>query len=508
MMKLPIPMQRFLNQHATRLGSSSNHERDDVFRDICDAARGIGNDPLYRGALAEQLLLMGKRFTYNRSDDSIRATVISEFNKVAPIRAIQDKASVLRGAVLDERIEARETVAAADRINAPLAVTAASARQPPSGHGQGTVDPIIKTAADLRTMAFAPLKYIIPELIVEGCVLLAGRPKAGKSWLALDVGVAVAVGRYCLGERKPEQGRVLYLALEDGDRRMQRRITKLLPTFGCEWPETFQYAIDWPRADQGGVEAIDNWCEKHPNARLVVIDVLAKFRAPSRGKNNVYEQDYAALSKLQELATRRSITILVVHHTRKGDADDPVEEISGTLGLSGAADAFLVLKKARAGATLVGRCRDTEDVDLAVRFSRETCRWTILGEAAEVQTSDQRARVLAVLENAPEGLSIPEIRAGAQLCNRNAVDLLLSKMAGAGAIVRIKRGTYCLPQYAGRIRQKGQKDTQLSEIKDKSGNLSDLSHLSGSTGSPVSNFRADDDPSARGTSSGTRQEGA
>src|SRR5438128_9799822 len=66
--------------------------------------------------------------------------------------------------------------------------------------------PIIETLAQLQTMTFGPLKYIVPDLIVEGAVLLAGKPKAKKSWLALDVGIAVAAGRYCLGDRKCEQG--------------------------------------------------------------------------------------------------------------------------------------------------------------------------------------------------------------------------------------------------------------------------------------------------------------
>jgi RecA-family ATPase len=178
-----------------------------------------------------------------------------------------------------------------------------------------------------------------------------------------------------------------------------------------------------------------------------VIDVLAKFRPVSRGKNNAYEQDYAALSKLQELATRRSITILVVHHTRKGESDDPVEEISGTLGLAGAADAFLVLKKVAAGATLAGRCRDTDDIDLAVQFSGETCRWTILGKASEVHRSDQRSRVLAALEEAMGPMSPKDITIVTGM-GRRAVDLLLLRMVRAGEITRIKRGLYSLPKYA------------------------------------------------------------
>jgi len=463
-MKLPIPMQQFLSRQANALGSTPLDEKNALFQKICAMARSVDSDPAYRGVLAEQLLLLGKRFLINRSEDSIRATVIGELNKVVPFSAAQPSLST----AVRHRDGATRRPAGPEPIN--------DEGLPEQAQKPSRVT--IKTAAALRTMTFAPLKYIVPELIVEGCVLLAGRPKVGKSWLALEVGLAVAAGRYCLGERKPERGRVLHLALEDGDRRMQRRITKVLPTFGGEWPEAFDYATQWPRADQGGIDEIEQWCDKHADARLVVIDVLAKLRAPSQSKRSVYEQDYAALSKLQELATRRSITILVVHHTRKGEADDPVEEISGTLGLSGAADAFLVLKKSSAGATLTGRCRDTEDVDLAVQFSRETCRWIILGDAAQVQRSDQRARVLAALENAPDGLSVLAIMAETQLRNRNAADLLLSKMAAAGEITRVKRGVYCLPQYAGQIGQKGQKDTQPSEITNKNVNLSFLSDLS------------------------------
>jgi hypothetical protein len=311
----------------------------------------------------------------------------------------------------------------------------------------------IKTATALQFMTFEALKYIVPDLIVEGCVLLAGKPKAGKSWFVLDVGLAVACGGYCLGDKKCEQGDVLYLALEDGDRRLQRRITKLLPTFGGKWPERSQYVTQWPRANEGGIEAIDEWCETHPDVRLVMIDVLAKFRAPSSGKG-IYQQDYALVSRLQELAVRRSITILIVHHTRKGASDDPVEEISGTLGLGGGVDAFLVLKRTGSGATLTGRGRDIEDVDLAVKFNRETCRWIILGEAAEVRLSNERGRVLNVLEEAEDGLSVTEIMRIAHLISRGAADVLLSSMAKQGQVERVKRGVYGLPGTNAKIAAK------------------------------------------------------
>jgi RecA-family ATPase len=73
-------------------------------------------------------------------------------------------------------------------------------------------------------MTFQPLKFILPGLVPEGATLLVARPKFGKSWLVLDIAIAIAAGRFTLGQLKPVQGDVLYLALEDGPRRLQRRL--------------------------------------------------------------------------------------------------------------------------------------------------------------------------------------------------------------------------------------------------------------------------------------------
>ena len=302
----------------------------------------------------------------------------------------------------------------------------------------------IQTAAALRTKTFAPLKYIVPGLIVEGLVILAGKPKVRKSWMALDVALATAAGRLCLGDRKPQQGAVLYLGLEDGERRMQRRIDKLLPTFGAEWPEAFHYATQWLRADQGGVEEIDRWCDENPTARLVVIDVLARFRAPANNRASAYAEDYAALAQLQELAIKRAIAVLVIHHTRKGESEDPVEEISGTLGLSGCADAFMVLKRTSSGAALTGRGRDTEDVDLAVQFNDATCRWTILGEAADIRRPDERTRVLTALDGLVDGMSPADLSVELGISSGSA-RVTLHRMAKAGEIKKSKYGKYVHP---------------------------------------------------------------
>jgi RecA-family ATPase len=159
-------------------------------------------------------------------------------------------------------------------------------------------------AATLQGMTFPPLKFILPGYVPEGATLLVSRPKLGKSWLVLDLAIATAAGRFTLGELKPSQGDVLYLALEDGKRRLQRRITKLLPTFSFSWPPQLKIATEWRRADQGGLPDIESWIASVETPRLIIIDTLAQFRKVPNGRTQGYTDDYAAISELQKLASK------------------------------------------------------------------------------------------------------------------------------------------------------------------------------------------------------------
>jgi hypothetical protein len=310
----------------------------------------------------------------------------------------------------------------------------------------------------LKTKTFEPLRYILPGIVPEGATLLVSRPKLGKSWLVLDLAIATAAGRYTLGDIKPSQGAVLYLALEDSERRLQRRMDKLL--LG-EWPEQLEFATEWPRADQGGLADFEEWIKARPNARLVIIDTLAHFRPQTPGKSQSgYLDDYSALAPLQKLAGKYGVAIVVVHHDRKMEAEDVFDTISGTLGLSGAVDTMLVMKRQASNVTLHVRGRDIEEAEKAIQFSKETCRWVIIGEAEEVRRSDERSRVVAVLREAEQPVSAKDIQAGADLKNRNAADLLLSKMVRDGDIERTGRGLYAMP---GQIGQKERSNGEAYE---------------------------------------------
>ena len=106
----------------------------------------------------------------------------------------------------------------------------------------------------------------------------------------------------------PVQGDVLCLALEDGLRRLQRRLDKLLPTFSGEWPERLTLVAmgGWPRSDQGGLDEIETWCRSKPKPVLVVVDTLQRFRKPASGKDSS-----TAPTMRQLLACRKSPPTLV-----------------------------------------------------------------------------------------------------------------------------------------------------------------------------------------------------
>ena len=136
------------------------------------------------------------------------------------------------------------------------------------------------SADALKSRQFGPLQFIVEGLIPVGLTILAGAPKARKSWLALDIALSVARGVACLDARKHPcpKGAVLYLALEDSERRLQDRIAQMLGQ-GSVWPNNLFFETSWPRLDADGLPRLRDWIEATPEARLIVIDVFQKFRS-------------------------------------------------------------------------------------------------------------------------------------------------------------------------------------------------------------------------------------
>jgi len=307
-----------------------------------------------------------------------------------------------------------------------------------AGEGKGS------TAADLLAMTFPPIRYVVEGYIVEGLTLLGGRPKLGKSWLALDCAIAVATGGHALGSIPCEQGDVLFLALEDNQRRLQSRLMETLDAKGGrpQGLDRLEFMTEAGRLDSGLLETLEAWRNRVPDARLVIIDVLAKVR-PQRGKSEgIYEHDYRSVEGLQQWAINHRVAVLVVHHVRKAEAEDPLEMLSGSNGLTGAADTILVLARNAQGLTLYGRGRDIEEIETAI--DRDGGTWRTLGDAEEVRRSEERRLILNGLREAGQPMGPAELAAATGMKDGN-VRRLLPKMVKAGEIKKAAYGSYSLP---------------------------------------------------------------
>ena len=198
-----------------------------------------------------------------------------------------------------------------------------------------------------------PVEFVVKDLIAQGAHLLSGSPKTGKSWLALMLCLKVATGEK-FWNYETKQGTALYLCLEDSIARIQSRLFELTD----DAPPDIHFATVAECIGYGIEEQIENFCKEHPNTRLVVIDTFQKIRTLSN--DNAYASDYHDVCFLKSIADKLKIAIVLIHHLRKQKDDDPMNRVSGTTGITGAADSTFVLEKlkregTRAKFTCTGR---------------------------------------------------------------------------------------------------------------------------------------------------------
>ena len=223
-----------------------------------------------------------------------------------------------------------------------------------------------------------PIEYCVDGLISQGLFVLAGAPKVGKSWLALDMCLSIAKGEKVLG-KETLCGHAVYLSLEDSLIRLQNRLYELTD----EPSDNLNFAIMAESISNGLPEQIEYCRKRFDDLKIVVIDTLQKVRNESESS---YSSDYKELSVLKSLADKLGIAIVLVHHTRKCSDGDPFNMISGSTGLSGCVDGSMVLIESKRGsrkAKLYCVGRDIENQEINVVFERS--RWKVSDEIKNIE---------------------------------------------------------------------------------------------------------------------------
>jgi len=320
------------------------------------------------------------------------------------------------------------------------------------------------TAAELLKKQLPEPVWIVPDILPAGLTILAGPPKMGKSWLSLGLSVAVATGGLFLGHKVPK-GQAVYLALEDTERRLQDRLQIVLAEeIGLE---ELYFFTNWPKDGDGGLTYLAEWLLEHQDCRLVIVDTLQKIKRKPGRNENAYESDYVAMTGFKQIADKFNIAVVLVHHLKKGSETDVFNQISGSIGLSGAADAMMVLKRARmdAEATLSITGRDVEETELALKFDKQLCQFNLLGNAVEVQQSQERRDVLELLRASNEPLS-PRYIAAAIGKTTNAVTKQLIKLAASGLACNVGYG-----KYLAKVQNSASNSASNSALKSASGRV-------------------------------------
>ncbi len=216
---------------------------------------------------------------------------------------------------------------------------------------------------------------LIDGLLNTGTYLFVGAPKLGKSFLMEQLAYHISTGTPLWGYQV-RKGTVLYLALEDDYRRLQKRLYRMV---GADGSDNLFFSVDANKLGDGLDEQLARFMREHPDTNLIIIDTLQKVREVG-GDSYSYANDYQIIARLKSFADANGICLLLVHHTRKQNADDKFDMISGTNGLLGAADgAFLLTKEKRTSNTAVLEVsgRDQQDMKLHLVRNEETLAWEL-----------------------------------------------------------------------------------------------------------------------------------
>ncbi|WP_290703790.1 MULTISPECIES: AAA family ATPase [Gordonia] len=308
----------------------------------------------------------------------------------------------------------------------------------------------IFSGAWLDQQTFPELEEIVTGILVEGFALIVGPPKVGKSWLVGNLALACAQGGRALGRIDVRQRPVLYLALEDGPRRLQSRLRKLNDD------QPLPDALDMIcTVEPGMIEAtISAWMERHQDkAPLVILDTLGKARPQRRAGDDPYLADYKVGSQLKAIVDSiPGACLLVVHHTNKSESGDFVDAVSGTQGIAGSADSILVLRRPRKSneATLAITGRDVTEREIALLT--DNGKWELDGftiESAEqvVETrkekghqGDQSLEILGYAKQHP--IVTPKLVAAHFKIDPKTAGTYLGRLVDREHLFRIAYGKY------------------------------------------------------------------
>lgn len=353
---------------------------------------------------------------------------------------LRELALMLEDKILSTRIFRASRLAGFDRQDLLDAIVEAKKRN--NGHAEQYPQP--QTSEALLAKHFDPLQYIVSEILHEGLTLLAGKPKKGKSYLALDMSLAIAVGRLAFRHFPTQQRRVLYVSLEDGERRLQSRLLKIQPNLTT--PKGLDFLYTFPRLGDGAIEALAHYASAY---QVIIIDVIGRILpvVSSVRKNvNEYHEYTELFGQMQALANDKNTALILIDHVRKAGAEDVYDTIMGSQGKWGTADIGLVYERKgeEKDAVLHVAGREVEEQKFVLSLMEGHLAFLGKGEAYELDS--EQNRIVKMLEEDAKPMSVVEIMKAMGIHEQHYARFrqVLQRMYTDDRIGRTKRGLFTL----------------------------------------------------------------
>jgi AAA domain len=305
--------------------------------------------------------------------------------------------------------------------------------------------PLPESATALLAKTFPPLRCFVGELLAEGFTLLAGKPKKGKSYLALDMSLSIAVGRQAFMKFATEKAKVLYVSLEDGERRLQRRLLQIQSNLRT--PQGLDFLYTFPRLGDGALEALAHYAQQY---QVIIIDTVGRIlpaQTQARKSLSEYQELTDVLGPIQQLALEKRIAIVMIDHLRKASADDDLDAIMGSQGKAGAADHALIYsrKGEEKDGVLKVFSRDLETDKVVLTLVDGHLEFLGKGEVYELDS--EQNKIITILEEEARPMGIVEVMKAMGIpgdTHYHRFRKVLQRLYADDRIGKTKRGLYRL----------------------------------------------------------------
>jgi hypothetical protein len=165
-------------------------------------------------------------------------------------------------------------------------------------------------------------------------------------------------------------------------------------------------------------------------------------RAPAKSSGQtMYERDYVEMHQFQQFALDNDISVVLVHHGKKAEESDPYKQASGSMGMTAAADGYLLLKRldrAKQEGTLYVSGRDGGTRDVQIKMTDDAL-WELAEEVEyEADSWDPYIRAIVLYLTSQTNIAKLSVGTGKQRQECNMLRIQATELCdGANAYLQL-----------------------------------------------------------------------